>query len=161
MAYTILKSSLNIISGFTFSVDTLSSIFSTRCNLQFSIKSGKAHLGVESNHPCVCLYPVSWYRAYSANKSAQMCKVEIIPKFIQGELKYGADSMFTCLVCIPAQITWNFCLIQADNPSILPAAQFPSSIYPAGLTCSPSGQSTSTSTPWALSSCGIALTWSL
>lgn len=36
IAYGILKASLNIISGFTFSVDTLPSIVSAQCNLQFS-----------------------------------------------------------------------------------------------------------------------------
>lgn len=131
-AYTILKSSLDIISDFTFSVYTPPSIFSAQHNLQFSIKYGKADLGVESNRPCVCLYPLSWYRTHSANKGAQMCKGEIIPKFIWGELKYGADFMFICSVCIPAKITWNLHLIQTDNPSILPASQF-NSIYPAAL----------------------------
>ena len=46
-----------------------------------------------------------------------MCKVEIIPKFTKGELKYGADFMFICLVGTPARNTWKPYLNQADNPA--------------------------------------------
>lgn len=62
-----------------------------------------------------------------------MCKVEIIPKFIQGELKYEADFMFICLVSIPAQNTWNPYLIQADNPANITVSQFLDPIQSTGL----------------------------
>lgn len=68
-----------------------------------------------------------------------MCKVEIIPKFIQGELKYGAESMFVCLVGIPAWNTWNPYLIQVDNPAHIQPHSFLTPSKPLAFTCALSG----------------------
>ena len=68
-----------------------------------------------------------------------MCKVEIIPKFTQGELKYGAESMFVCLVGIPAWNTWNPYLIQVDNPAHIQPHSFLTPSKPLAFTCALSG----------------------
>lgn len=116
-------------------------------------------MGAESNHLCVCLYPLSWCRTCSANNSTQLCKADNV--YLSKEnckmrqtsclfARWESSTNYLESSFYPHWYPFNYASLHSLTP-----------FNPLACTCSLSGQPTCVSTSWILWSSRIALTSSL